>query len=399
MPSKKADKILSPKAKKEILNQEKKAITDVAKDSEISSKKDEVFSSLAKSGETKGLGNTPKLILGIVITVVVVFILLIITFGVGIYKFNWQNQFIDKVVDIIPYPAVLLSFQNVPYNDYQDDLATLDYFYQAQEEANSGLLTAPSDDYLKKSVLSRMVREKFISQATQELGLAVSQGEGDKEFNNLVSQAGNEEEITKTLKTLYNWDAAQFKEKVLKPYLLRIKLQEYLAESDEINAEAKQKAESVLSLLNKGEKSFEDLAKEYSEDTTAASGGDLGFFGKGDMVKEFEEAVFALEPGATSDIIKTRYGYHIIKLIEKVPASENSSEQLHAAHILIKSKDIDEWINEQLAKKKVIIFISEFEWKPKCGLVLAPSETCEQNDLFDFTGISQGGSNSVNTAE
>ncbi|MCC6849414.1 MAG: peptidylprolyl isomerase [Deltaproteobacteria bacterium] len=64
---------------------------------------------------------------------------------------------------------------------------------------------------------------------------------------------------------------------------------------------------------------FEELAKTHSTDTaTAARGGDLGFFGQGRMVAEFERAAFALEkPGDLSAVIQTPFGYHIIKLIER----------------------------------------------------------------------------------
>ena len=76
--------------------------------------------------------------------------------------------------------------------------------------------------------------------------------------------------------------------------------------------EALKKANEVLAKLNNGEK-FEDLAKEYSEDGSKEEGGDLGWFNRGDMVSEFEEAAIKLEKGKyTTEPVKTQYGYHII---------------------------------------------------------------------------------------
>ena len=76
-------------------------------------------------------------------------------------------------------------------------------------------------------------------------------------------------------------------------------------------------AKEVKSKLDSGSK-FEDLAKEYSTDTgTAANGGDLGWFGTGAMVPEFEEAAYALEVNQISDPVKSQYGYHIIQVTEK----------------------------------------------------------------------------------
>ncbi len=74
-------------------------------------------------------------------------------------------------------------------------------------------------------------------------------------------------------------------------------------------------AEEVMNLLKGGE-SFSSLAQKYSIDGSAKRGGDLGFFGRGMMVKEFERAAFALNKGEVSPIIKTQFGYHIIKRLE-----------------------------------------------------------------------------------
>jgi foldase protein PrsA len=72
------------------------------------------------------------------------------------------------------------------------------------------------------------------------------------------------------------------------------------------------KAKEIITKLNAGE-DFAALAKEYSDDGSAKNGGDLGWFNKGDMVSEFEDAAYALAKGKyTADPVKTTYGYHII---------------------------------------------------------------------------------------
>jgi peptidyl-prolyl cis-trans isomerase C len=72
---------------------------------------------------------------------------------------------------------------------------------------------------------------------------------------------------------------------------------------------------AILERLKKGEK-FTNIAKEVSLCPSKKRGGDLGTFGRGQMVKEFEEAAFALEKGQISRIVKTKFGYHIIKRLE-----------------------------------------------------------------------------------
>jgi parvulin-like peptidyl-prolyl isomerase len=75
---------------------------------------------------------------------------------------------------------------------------------------------------------------------------------------------------------------------------------------------ARQKAEEALAKARKGE-DFAELSRRYSEPKTAAARGDLGWFGKGDMVPAFERAAFALKPGEISDVVETRFGFHVIK--------------------------------------------------------------------------------------
>jgi peptidyl-prolyl cis-trans isomerase D len=74
-----------------------------------------------------------------------------------------------------------------------------------------------------------------------------------------------------------------------------------------------QKAKKVLELARKGDK-FDDLARKYSDDSTASKGGDLGFFTRTDMVKPFADAAFSMNKGEISDIVRTRFGLHIIKV-------------------------------------------------------------------------------------
>ena len=83
-------------------------------------------------------------------------------------------------------------------------------------------------------------------------------------------------------------------------------------EKNKAYEEALKKANEVLTKLKNGKK-FEDLAKEYSQDGTKDDGGDLGWFNRGDMVSEFEEAAIKLEKGKyTKEPVKTKFGYHII---------------------------------------------------------------------------------------
>jgi peptidyl-prolyl cis-trans isomerase D len=100
-----------------------------------------------------------------------------------------------------------------------------------------------------------------------------------------------------------------------------VKLKQGDAAPGHTDAEAQAIAQKLLDQL-KGGADFAELARKSSEDQGSASqGGDLGCFGPGKMVPEFDDAAFALEPGALSDLVKTSFGYHVIRLASKREAS------------------------------------------------------------------------------
>lgn len=94
-----------------------------------------------------------------------------------------------------------------------------------------------------------------------------------------------------------------------------------------ILVDSKEKADEILEDITDGLK-FEEAAAQFSSCPSKQAGGDLGQFGKGQMVKEFEDAVFAMQKGEISEPIKTQFGYHIIKLIDRIPERDSSLEEV-----------------------------------------------------------------------
>jgi len=83
-----------------------------------------------------------------------------------------------------------------------------------------------------------------------------------------------------------------------------------------ILVDTEKEADRILKKINKG-KSFEDMARKFSSCPSGRKGGDLGYFGKGQMVPEFEKAAFNMEAGQVSPPVRTQFGYHIIKVVDR----------------------------------------------------------------------------------
>lgn len=110
--------------------------------------------------------------------------------------------------------------------------------------------------------------------------------------------------------------------------------------SAEDRKKAKEKAEAILQRVKKGE-DFAAIAKAESTCPSSAQGGDLGSFGRGQMVPPFENAVFTMKPGEVSNVVETQFGYHVIKLTEKHEAS------------IEKYEDVKGKIQDHLKREKV----------------------------------------------
>jgi peptidyl-prolyl cis-trans isomerase C len=115
---------------------------------------------------------------------------------------------------------------------------------------------------------------------------------------------------------------------------------------------AKKDMEQIVARIKKGE-DFATIAKEKSQCPSSAQGGDLGFFGRGQMVKPFETAAFALKPGEVSDIVETGFGYHVIKVVDKRPES------------IIAFDDVKEQLERHLKQQKVNQTIGQYVEKLK----------------------------------
>ncbi|WP_285059237.1 peptidylprolyl isomerase [Pedobacter ginsengisoli] len=264
-----------------------------------------------------------------------------------------QKKNIDKVIAVLGSNIILLSDLNQQYAQY----------------LNSG---NPDNPAIKCYILQQILTQKLLKQQAEIDSIEVDESmvdeEVDKRMRYQIQKAGGQERLEQFL----NRSVLQYKDEIrpdIKEQLISNKMQQKITQDvivtplevkryfdgykkdslpdiptefevgeivlhPKLTKAEKQKTYDKIDALRLRVKSGEDfafLAKTYSEDTgSAPDGGDLGFFDRKQMVKEFTAWAFKLKPGEMSPVFETEHGYHILQVIER------RGEQVQARHILIR---------------------------------------------------------------
>ncbi len=147
-----------------------------------------------------------------------------------------------------------------------------------------------------------------------------------KELELLLEKTGKLAVTDKEVEDFYNKNERFYQEREgVKARHILIKVAEKAPKEEEEKARGKLK--QVQEALTKGE-AFAEVAKRFSEGPSAPKGGDLGFFGRGQMVKPFEDKAFTMKPNEVSEPVRTRFGFHIIQVLEKREARKKTLEEV-----------------------------------------------------------------------
>jgi peptidyl-prolyl cis-trans isomerase SurA len=285
-------------------------------------------------------------------------IILIFIFSILLSAQLFAQQVLDKVVAVVEDEIIL-----------QSELAqfTLNLAYQMGIDPRKDVEQL---NKIKGETLQNLINQKILLARAEEDSIVVEERQVDsvleEQVGQMIQRVGSEEELEKQLGQSIQKIKRSFREDVrknLKVDMLRntkfmqIKIarreveQFYNTMKDSLpqlketvdvshilinikpgeqsELQARQKAEGLLERQKKGE-DFITLCSEYSEDPGSKSrGGELGFIQRGDFVPEFEEVAFLLQPGDYSDIVKTRFGFHIIQCIGR------KGDKINVRHLLI----------------------------------------------------------------
>lgn len=249
---------------------------------------------------------------------------------------------------------------------------------------------------IERNVIDGLIDNELLSQVAKEKNIEVTSQEVEDEINNIKTKNfnGDEKLFTQTL-SLNKITLSQLRESLKKSKLVE-KLKKQITDDIKITEKEKKDyyeknkaqygqpeevkashilvkdqklADSLYDQLSKGAK-FEDLAKKNSTDPGSKdNGGDLGFFGRGRMVPEFEKAAFGLKNGGLSKPVKSNFGYHIIKRTDYKAGKQSSYDEVKSKidEEIKRSKSdeaIKKFIKAEKDKAEVIVYIPSLKDVP-----------------------------------
>ena len=249
-------------------------------------------------------------------------------------------------------------------------------------------------DQIRSQVLENLIARELLYQECQKKGIKISEEEVNKQLITLKGQFPNETEFNNAL-TRMNLTETSIKEKLARDLALKKLIEDEVAPQVTVSdsdirafyennpeafkqpervkashilikvdpqadpsqkAEAQKKIDLVQAKLQKGE-DFGALAKEYSEGPSGPKGGDLGYFTRGQMVKPFEDAAFAMKSGEVSGMVETRFGYHLIKVTDKTPEGTMPYDDV--------KERLGEFLKQKKIQEEVNVYVKRLEEKAK----------------------------------
>lgn len=285
---------------------------------------------------------------------------LVVAVFVGIYRtytYASTDSFSSGVAAVLRLPLAKINGSTILFKDYYNDMNAITKL-RDYDRANNGATANLTDEQMSDQVLFRLANNILVEQAAKKFSLSVETNDIASLKDQIYQQAASQNQPANTTTTpvitddvknkvsaelmqRYGWTMDVYEKKVMRPFVLERKLADVIDTNQSLRDAVRAKAQDVLEQIKNGA-DFAKLAAQYGEDATAKNGGELGWFGKGEMVPQFEDAVFALKKGdVTQQLVETPYGFHIIQLEDKKTENKKDASgkmvatpQVQARHIL-----------------------------------------------------------------
>lgn len=303
------------------------------------------------------------------------FAVLILLYAVLLFPACLKAEIVDGIVAVVNNEVVTQAELN----------AILLPLYTQYKSTYSDEELLMKIDEAKKNILYKLIEDKLILQEAHKIGMPATDEEVAERLEQIKSQFSSSEEFKSALASqgLTVVDLKEkYREQLIKEKMVNREVRSrvsvtpieialfYEKNEDDFNLPAQVKVMTIMIRKSEADpesntdslkkikmielkiaegEDFAKLAREYSQDPSAVDGGDMGYIGKGQMMKKIDEVIFSLQPGEISETIETPVGYHVFKIVEVKEAGAESFDEarMQIENYLFQEKAkerFDEWM-------------------------------------------------------
>lgn len=279
----------------------------------------------------------------------------------------------EKLGQIIPFPVARVGWQWITTKDVAENMSAIRRFYESQDFERVGMrvdfATPEGQKRLKlreKDLVNKMIEDVAIARLAREEGIVVTPDTARRGVEDKVKELGVGSTVESNLARLYGWTLSDFSEKVVRPSLYEEALLAKFQAEDRGKVTAKEKIEEASAKLKSGT-SFADVANELSEGSTAANGGDLGWFSIEDLAPDLQKPVEGAKRGTPTDIVESSLGYHILLLEES--KLEDGKRLYHLRQIFTRKPAFADWLTEKMRTMPITVYSRVYRWNQETAEV------------------------------
>lgn len=273
------------------------------------------------------------------LAILALFVALAAALTAAVYLRSPEDAFVQKVAGIIPYPAAFVSTRPISLRDYFVERAAVEKYIAS---ANPG---AALPENLGSQILETLINKQAINNLAKKHGLEATQEEIDARYTDAIGDL-EESAFVAQLNDVLGWTPEEFKQRILRSEVLAKDVSAWVSSDKDTQAEPRSRMDAAYARLQASE-DFAVVAGTASEDTTATSGGDLGFLAVSDLPEAWRDQVTALEVGTYSPIIETDTAFVIFKATDRV-VGEAETPQIRLSAIVVQKKTLDDAVTDYL---------------------------------------------------
>ncbi|OGH67643.1 MAG: hypothetical protein A3C15_02375 [Candidatus Magasanikbacteria bacterium RIFCSPHIGHO2_02_FULL_50_9b] len=295
--------------------------------------------------------NKTVFVRGLVSGILGISVVAILVGVIAAYRAPTAVPVVPAVLAAVRAPAAMVNGSIITWHDVAVDATALKKFLSSPNAPHEAIT---SDEDLTARVMHRLLLSAAAEQMLAQQGIEITNDRLDAEFDALAVASGGKEKVIAEIEKNFGWSYEQYRDRVIRSMVVLEELDKKVRNTSGLRA----RAEGVLAEVKTGTKDFATLARENSDDSSAADGGDLGVIERGLTVPEFESAAFALKKGEVSGIVESEFGFHIIKVDDVKKNKKGEVETVRARHILFKFKPVTDSVEEYLKAARVWQFLT-----------------------------------------